>query len=105
MGLKRTFLFSCKVQSGALLYCQSLRAELHRWTFPESRLYWPEPASVRHTEAVFDEARACGDLRANAISSLTDLVQLWNLPKEAFKSLDAPRVAQSKRRLAVCRAA
>jgi hypothetical protein len=28
-----------------------------------------------HTEAVFDEARACGDLRAHARSSRTDLMQ------------------------------
>jgi hypothetical protein len=43
---------------------------------------------------LFDEARAFGDLRAHARSSLTDLVEIWSLPKEAFKSLDAPRVAQ-----------
>jgi len=49
-GPNGTFLSSRTVQSGALLSCRSLRAELHCRVCPECRLYWPEPASVRPTE-------------------------------------------------------
>lgn len=38
-----------------------------------------------------------GDLWAHARSRLTELPELWNLPKEAFKSPDTPRVEQSIR--------
>jgi hypothetical protein len=45
---------SCRREQGVgLQSCQSLQAELHWWTFPECRLYWPKAASVRHTEANF----------------------------------------------------
>jgi len=41
--------FRRRAQRGGLQSSQALQAVLHWWTFPECRLYWPEPASVRHT--------------------------------------------------------